>query len=188
MMTHPFYCQIDYQSLPLAASFRPEKKDEVISCFCASSMMVEGMLDLCFPPEECFRFASQCGLEDCTGDLFPVFCGALAGRFCLRVVKERRLTEFLPRLREKYAPWLLVPVRREGMLIGAEQDRQSHIILVNGVQEDGYLMMDPLFRPGRSNRHVRRNRLRQEGDRTIISPEVLAREYTGTPFFAFSRP
>ena len=78
-MTHPFYCQMDYRTLPLAASLKPEKREEIISCCCASSMLVEGMLDLCFPPEECFRFASECGLEDCTGELFPVYCGALAG-------------------------------------------------------------------------------------------------------------
>lgn len=185
-MTHPFYCQADYQSLPFTIPFQQEKRDEIISCFCASSMMVEGMLDLCFPPEECFRFASQCGLENCTGDLFSVFCGALAGRFCLHLTRENVLGDALDRLSGRDAPWLLLPVRREAGLTDTQYDRLRHIVLVNGVQEDGYLMMDPMFRPGRSNRHIRRNRLHQEGDRTFVSRDVLAREYIGVPFFAFS--
>lgn len=187
MMTHPFYCQADYQSLPFTLPLPQEIKDEMISCFCASSMMVEGMLDLCFPPEECFRFASQCGLENCTGDLFSVFCGALAGRFCLRLTRETVLSDALERLRSRNAPWLLLPVRREAVLTDTQYERLRHIVLVNGAQEDKYLMMDPMFRPGRSNRHIRRNRLHQEGDRTVVSREVLMREYTGAPFFAFSR-
>ena len=186
-MTHPFYCQMDYRTLPLTASFRPEKKEEIISCCCASSMLVEGMLDLCFPPEECFRFASECGLEDCTGELFPVFCGALAGRFSLRVTMEQDIGESLLRLKDRHAPWLLLPVSRDGAADGALPGRQNHIVLVNGVREDGFLMLDPMFRPGRSNRHVRRNRLRLDGDGAVVSREVLGREYTDAPFFSFAR-
>ncbi len=186
-MTHPFYCQMDYHTLPLSASFRPEKREEIISCCCASSMLVEGMLDLCFPPEECFRFASECGLEDCTGALFPVYCGALAGRFSLRVKKEQEIGEDLLRPKDGRAPWLLIPVCRDGAADGAQHGRQNHIVLVNGVREDGFLMMDPMFRPGRSNRHVRRNRLRLDGNGTVVSREVLLREYTGSPFFSFAR-
>ena len=186
-MMHPFYCQMDYQDLPLTASLPAEKREEILSCFCSASMMVEGMLGLSFPPEECFRFASQCGLEDCTGPMFPVFCGTLAGRFCMRLIRDLRLTDALERLKGPDAPWILLPVRRDGVLTGSQHDREGHVVLVNGVQEDGFLMMDPMFRPGRSNRHVRRNRLRQSGDRTVVSQDVLCGEYTGLPFFAFAK-
>lgn len=186
-MMHPFYCQMDYQNLPLRTTLPQDKRDAITACLCSSSMMIEGMLDLSFSPDECFRFALRCGLEDCADSLFPIFCGALAGRFSLRLTEETRLQDVLPRLAGPRRPWLLLPVRRDGTLIGTRQERLSHIVLVNGVHEEGYLMMDPMFRPGRSNRHIRRNRLRQDGDRTVVSQEVLIREYTGSPFFTFTK-
>ena len=184
MMKHPFYCQMDYRNLPFHTPFNPDKTQEITACVCASSMMIERMLDLCFPPEECFRFAQHRGLEDCTGSLFPVFCGALAGRFSMRVSYETDLSHALERLKGPGAPWVLLPVLRSGETPG---ERLPHAVLLNGAQEDGFLMLDPMYRPGKGNRHTRRNHLRVQGDQTLVSLRVLEEEYALKPIFVFER-
>ena len=183
-MKHPFYCQMDYRNLPFSASMNHEKTQEVTACICASSMMIERMLDLCFPPEECFRFALRRGMENCTGSAFPVFCGALAGRFSLRVTCFHQLPEALERLKGENAPWIMLPLLRSGE---AQGSRQMHVVLLNGMQEDGFLMLNPMYRPGKGNRYIRRNHLRVEGDQTLVSGKLLEKEYAGKMIFAFER-
>ena len=184
-MMHPFYCQPEYQHLPFPPEMTQAQRDETGAVICASSMMIEDLLNLCFPPEECFRFASGCGLSDCAGVNFPVFCGALAGRFCLQLTVMNDVKQGLKALCGDEARRLLLPLRRESPEDGKPSLR--HTVLISGKEGDYFRMLDPMFRPGRSNRHVRRKRLHLAGDRTLVPGDVLAEEYAGQPLFLFSR-
>ena len=113
-----FYCQNDYEHVPYTNADRPTATIASSGCgVCSACMVVENLLGVSFPVEECARFAQACGARDGYGTDMEILGKALTEKFPLRQEntdsKERAL-EFLH--------------NHEGMIIANPGgDREGHI-------------------------------------------------------------
>lgn len=180
-----FYCQLDYPSLPY--SFQNDGRT-VADCgcgVCCASMLIEGMFDVSFPPEEAVQLAQRCGARDRFGTNFYIFGGALAGRFDLKMTCTENLDEVLALMRADPAAKAVANTRgdREGY-IGLFSN-SGHYILLDRLQEGQFRVLDPMYRPGRYDIPGRAGKVRMEDCAAWCNCELLRPDCFERPYFVF---
>ena len=185
-MLHAFYSQADLDNVPYPSPLTGQGTlSDAGSPICCASMMIENMLDLCFPPEECARFARRVGARNAEGTNLPILCGALAGRFSLGLRTTDDLGEVLAALTEDASRRAILTIQPPPMpshpgLGGPYQ------LLLDGLEGDQLRILDPRFRPGRGVGRARHRRVRMQGNYTIATPEIIREFHTAEPYYIFS--
>ena len=113
-----YYCQNDYDHVPYTNPERPTATIASSGCgVCSACMVVENLLGVSFPVEECAKLAQACGARDGYGTDMIILGKALTEKFPLYQINTDDKNEALAFLHE-----------HKGMVIANPGgDREGHI-------------------------------------------------------------
>ncbi len=186
-MVEHFYCQLDYEDVPYLSGMGAADGNVANNgCgVCCSSMLIESMLGISFPPRESAKFCKACGAREGFGTNYYICAGALAGRFSLRMRPTESIDEVVRFLNENKNAKAVANVRgdREGYT-GVFSDG-GHYVLIDGASGDELRVYDPMYRAGRYDTPGRKGKVRMEGFAAYADKEVLRQDCFERPYFIF---
>ena len=182
-----FYCQLDYEHIPYPSPASPQGNIADNGCgVCAATMMIENMLDIPFPLEECAELARECGAREGFGTDFYIFSKALAKRFQLKLTETEDVNEAKRFMQEQQGMVVAnVQGNREGY-VGVFSDG-GHYILLIAAKDDRVAVLDSCYRPGRYDIPGRKGKVRMDGNVAWSTWDVIRDDCFERPYFLFSK-
>lgn len=187
-----FYCQLDYEHVPYPSPAGAQSGNLANNgCgVCASSMLVENMVGISFPPETCARLAKCCGAREDTGtNLYALapFVARYAGLKCRYTMDAEETLRFLQQGRGM-AIANVRGDRPEDGYIGVFSNG-GHYIVLAGAEGNTVKVWDPMYRPdsGRFDIPGRTGKVRLDGTDAYCDISVLREDCLERHFFLFEK-
>ena len=166
-MGYPFYTTEEAEKALQVRGCQDDSRFSggVISC---TSMLVERMTGLSFPPELCLRFAERCGtMTDPTG--YMIFAGAIAGRFSLQLRYYTDLADVL----SSWEPDAKAVVYDNE----AETPSESRIFLIDRYENGTLYVLNPDYPGGKRFPRNRKKLLRIQDEYMLMTKDVYQELY-----------
>lgn len=188
-MNDHFYCQLDYEAIPYALPGGHGNLADSGCGICATSMLVERMLDVSCPPEEAVKLALFCGARDKSGTNYYILGGAVSAKFSLRMACTEDLNEALALMKAHAGAKTVANIRgnREGY-VGLFSDC-GHYVLLDRLRDDQVCVLDSMYKP-ESDRYAipgRAGKVRMNGNEAWCDQRLLALDCYERPYFVFWR-
>ncbi len=187
-----FYCQLDYEHVPYPSAANAQGGNLANNgCgVCASSMLVENMLGISFPPETCARLAKSCGAREDTGTnlyAFAPFVARYAGLKCRHTMDADETLRFL----QQGQGMVIANVRGdrpEDGYIGVFSNC-GHYVVLAGAEGNTVKVWDPMYKPGSGRFDIpgRAGKVRLDGTDAYCDMSVLREDCLERSFFLFEK-
>ncbi len=181
-----FYCQLDYEHVPYLSPMGVANGNLANNgCgVCAASMLIESLLNIPFPPEECAVFSKRCGAREGYGTNFYILAGALAARFDLTMRPTEDIGAVTEALRNGARVIANTQGDREGYT-GVFSD-SGHYLLLDKIRGSEICVYDPMYRPGRYDVPGRIGKVRMDGNAAWADLNVIREDCMDRPYFIFT--
>lgn len=178
-----YLCQLDYPNVPYPGPTHPNDCIDTSGCgVCCACMIVENLLGIPFPVEECAAFARQSGARDRFGTDMVLLADALSRRFPLDWTGTDDAESALSFLHA-----------RTGMVIANPQgDREGHVglftrsghyIVIAEACRRTVLVLDPSLQPDKFERDGRRGQVFVSGTNVYCDMEAITEDGIRSPMF-----
>lgn len=180
-----FYCQLDYGHIPYVSPISPEGNLADNGCgVCTSSMLIENLLGIDFPPEVSAPFAKANGAREGFGTDLSILAPALAQEFNLNCIKTRNIEIVKAFLEHKKGLAIANTTGDRDDWIGVFSDGRHYIVLA-GIENNICEVWDPLYKDGngrydkegRKGKVTIKDECRAFADFSIIENDCIGRNY-----------